>query len=490
MGKIIKWHLKLLVSCRKSLICTIFASSIFSNLSVSAQLNYDEQNVIRQKAINNLYEQLNGWEWLVLEKDDAETRSESYPTKFEYYFFQSHPNYRICWNKFTQSYSIFNTDGTLNRISWLVNGTISFDEMSSYRKQEVLELKKRKYYELINYYLAKCEKLFYEKLKPLAESKYRIQSIKGGSNEFQIYKNKKNVGLGIARGLLSGRLYDDASSYTSELKLEDEDFFNWLINNANLDTTFIKINLKVENLDKKGKKKSIVLQYNITPTEEFIALQSKENNNTFEITDVPYTCDINSWSYVVTNGIVKECKKVLLNNLIAIDYQSNKYNVQNESASVQQEIEMRLGLRERLNSQIANNADIVLIKRVCKRMGITYKAGMSKQQVTAAIKKKNPQLSDYEIGMKMYSILQDETQRMIGEGLMLSAITSNNSEKERANDYIEQLKKDHNDDINIVNCSRVDDVTFDIHYSCNHVIRVKFYSSKPYECSYNITLQE
>ena len=67
------------------------------------------------------------------------------------------------------------------------------------------------------------------------------------------------------------------------------------------------------------------------------------------------------------------------------------------------------------------------------------------------------------------------------------ADTSNSSETKRANDYINQLKNDHNNDFENIRCKRVDDVTFDIDYVGKYVVRVNFYSTGPYKNGINIT---
>ena len=470
----------------------LFISSMLSDMQ--ARMAYSN---LEMQAYNNFIEQSEGWEWIVLEMGDRETRNESYPAKQQYYSYPSHADYRVAWDKGTQSYSIYDNNGTLVRIAWLVPGDLMFE--NHYSISSIKERKVNAYNQHLNDYLQKCNNVFLDKMQPLAKTKYRIkaikggdnvfldkmrplaktkygfEAIKGGDNEFQIYKEKNGF-------------FD--SGYTSELKCEDEAWFNDFLKAANADTTVISIILKVKNIDNNGNKKSLIIQYVYSETDEFQSLLlARENLNMVELTDIPYDIDCSRSSYIMEHGVFKEIYRFVLKKLMISDYQSNKYNVQNEPAGVKQEIEYRLGLRERPKNQANNNADEELIKRVCRRMGVTYKSGMTQKQVDAAIKRKHPKMSDSEIVMMMLRILQEETQKMIAEGLSLSVIMSNSSVAKTADNYIDQLKKDHDSDFENIKCKRVDNVTFDINYAGKYIVRVSFYAAGPYKNGINISFQ-
>ena len=67
--------------------------------------------------------------------------------------------------------------------------------------------------------------------------------------------------------------------------------------------------------------------------------------------------------------------------------------------------------------------------------------------------------------------------------------TKSNSASRIAENYVNQLVKDHYDEVSsILEISRVNDMTFDVKFAGDHIIRVKYFTTKPYNCSYHLEI--
>ena len=98
-------------------------------------------------------------------------------------------------------------------------------------------------------------------------------------------------------------------------------------------------------------------------------------------------------------------------------------------------------------------------------------------------------VSDYNSNKYHVQEESSETKSLIEErlGLIRKGSARYAESHERANRYIEQLNNDHFDDVRIIDIIRVDDISFNVVYPNNRIMRVSFYPEKYLTYGYKIT---
>ena len=470
----------------------------------------------RTLALQNFDEQIKGWEWIIM--DAAKFERTTYPYEMGYYTYHSHPDYVIK----TENYGIgvFDPNGSLVRIAHFdPMGRISYGDLTIDHNEGIRQYQE----EVINEYKADIMPQILRKLLPKDYCIVQYQStplkMRLYNDGYNIlgYKNiKANTGKNFSRvnsfttvedprgGKFSGsficliakgpqseqeiyyQLQDGVEKfhYQFELKEKELAIIESAVNSANAGSSQFVIRTLVQNADDKGKNKYVAIVPKFNDRE--ILNERRINVKPSDLV----TEDLTYESY-----IINECRAALLSNLMKTDYLGNKYNVQSEPEEVRNNIEEKLGLRtksqeKKVDEDIENNPFLL---RVCQRIGITYRKGMTDKEFQDALRKRYPNWTDEQIAAKVVRVMEEEQQRALEDALLLAAVTSSssNSSAKRADRYINQLKYDHEQDTQeMKTVTRIDDTTFDVVFATGKVVRVSFYSDEPFKCKYRINIQE
>lgn len=495
---------------QKSIIILLLILTAVFSPSNNARADGDDAKETTPSQLETLNHHVEDWEWMFLE--DGQFQKSSYPVTMEYYTYPSHPNYVVRLYPQYGNAVIFDRNGSLVRVAYLDTGSygLNFDLANNHsrieEKKQSLEDEKNA---LENVYKSQANNLVTSAIKRvnLPKGYCLLNCIRLGNNnaiEVKLYQDDYSYYRGIDRGL-SAIAPDEKSFYLLakgpksyreinsmlengkkveikyDLSAKDLEKVGDFLGGINLDTSMVVLKLIQRDVDAKGKKKNIA----IVPK-----LQPMPIQNQPEIAINP--SDVVSINYYSgkENEIIKQCRIKLIYKLMADDYLNNKYNVQQESADVHRIIEEKLGLRKK-TEELSPQSE-AMIKRICQRMGINYQTGMTHEQVNVALRKKHPNWTDAQIAEALAAVALDEMNSAMEGGLLLGAATggaqgSNQSAKSIADRYVKQLWNDHEGEAkNIISIDRIDDVSFNVVFQNNRVMRVEYFSNESFSYKCNV----
>jgi hypothetical protein len=203
------------------------------------------------------------------------------------------------------------------------------------------------------------------------------------------------------------------------------------------------------------------------------------------------------------NEMIKDIKDSVRMHMMVSDYQHNKYSVWDEGDKVKQEIEIRLGMRERKKVELSleqkKQFETDGMKILCRHLGITYTAGMTKEKIAEAFKKKYANLDQMTQALKIRdaAVAADVELKAKAVNMLqyMKPDTISEETNRKADNYVRQLQDDNNDLIgNISAIERIDDTNFKIVFTnpktnnCRSA-RIRFFSDKPFKYGYKIIIE-
>lgn len=467
-------------------------------------------------------QQVQGWEWLYSELPNVQ--NVSYPYAMTYRSYASHPMYRLVDN------ALYSDKGDLKRISYLLRYKWDFpvtssefeiynrnieDEAKDVEEKCIWENKKS---DAENIVRTICKKLSAE---PLPENLYASD----GSKIFYTtkdyaawYAEKPNevndwMRLGnadcplflIARKASLNATHTVTSPEGKDIKvcfeLKEkyiEPLVEWT-SRLNSDTTVCTFSFKAINT------LNDVMAFMVycRNTQDF---QSHNSDIATKVNrakeDVRVAFLFHSGSYS-ENEMIKDIKDSVRIHMMVSDYQHNKYSVWDEGDKVKQEIEIRLGMRERKKVELSleqkKQFETDGMKILCRHLGITYTAGMTKEKIAEAFKKKYANLDQMTQALKIRdaAVAADVELKAKAVNMLqyMKPDTISEETNRKADNYVRQLQDDNNDLIgNISAIERIDDTNFKIVFTnpktnnCRSA-RIRFFSDKPFKYGYKIIIE-
>lgn len=401
---------------------------------------------------------MSGWEWLIF--DPSISMTSSYPIEMKYWVYTSHPEYIIRYfSVYGSLCAVYDKDGTLLRIPYLIKYRFfsRFDEMNQNvydvkerikRKNENARIRTEKDY--YNY----CISLYEAMLKKITLPEGFALSTPVGSNEAYIVKVKMDK-------------YGCVTSSNKELTPDDmSKIFGQgdILAVANADTSNISLYIKTVNANKSGKKKYVCINYRINQSAPYTEIQIKPSDVAFQgIYDPEYP-----------NEVYKSCQKLLCAALIREAYNNNKYGIKNESKEVRRIIEDKFSIVVDESSLIA---DIYRIAGYRYREGMTIKQLINKMMTVDRMSefaaKEEIRYALHRAYYEHFDITYEDEKTIAGQ------IVSR---------FVSQIKQEIADDLEPIAINRVNDISFDIVFPKERVIRVDYKQEGPFFCDFNVRI--
>lgn len=453
-------------------------------------------------------QQVQGWEWFYAELPTLQ--AVSYPYAMSYRSYASHPMYRLV------DKALFSDNGELKRIPYLLRykwdipvSSLEFDSYNRYVEKKEAE----------NLFRTICEKLSAE---PLPENLYVlfgsqifyttkdyaawfaennwVNDLRLNNADFPLFSIARKASfLNATHTAIS----PEGKLITVSFELKEKyikPLVEW-ISRLNSDTTVCTFSFKAIDTLNDGMEVYCRNTQNLQSHNSDIATKV---NQVKEDARVDFLFHSGSDS---ENEIIKDIKDSVRMRMMVSDYQHNKYSVWDEGDKVKQEIEIRLGMRERKKAEHSpeqkNQFETDGMKILCRHLGITYTAGMTKKKMAEEFKKKYANLDQMTIALKIRDAAVAANEELIVKTATKAAIMPqymkpdaiSEETKKKADNYVRQLQDDNNDLIeNISAIERIDDTNFKIVFTnpkttdCRSV-HIRFFSDKPFKYGYKIEIE-
>lgn len=292
------------------------------------------------------------------------------------------------------------------------------------------------------------------------------------------------------------------SFYSVSLSDEDVEKIRSVFDFDNQVSSSIFFDYTISDKDKKGKNKIVTIKYTIKPSH---AIETTNNMSMFDLVFDEYDLKMPFEKidhHFSCNDVRTDCSSTLLYQLMANDYRDNKYNISRENFEVQKVVEQILKLRRIELDVSASTKDAIALETtsmICQLLGVAYRKGITKEQILKEYHAKNPNVPYVELKNR-YNLIQEGARKIAIDNVLglkyyyssafgKRKFTKSNSASRIAENYVNQLVKDHYDEVSsILEISRVNDMTFDVKFAGDHIIRVKYFTTKPYNCSYHLEI--
>ncbi|MCR4613838.1 MAG: hypothetical protein K5778_07535 [Bacteroidaceae bacterium] len=277
-------------------------------------------------------------------------------------------------------------------------------------------------------------------------------------------------------------------------------------------------------------------QYRLCYAKNYLASFIYDDNGTLLRVHMLLRCSNNENFRLLDNLMVEEktsLRQYIMNQILIHDYKNNKYNIQKESANVQHDIKVELGLEKSQNEdEVKDYIQGVILKELCKSLNITYVPGMSQMEImciyiggtyekgltedeqAARIRKK--MFAKYgetratqiltqrattfatkvkEIQAKVVRELYSGGGNIMTQAMTYGAAYAATHEKSTvATNYLKQLRSDHEDVVdNISRIVRLSETSFKLVFNddpdCKFNVVITFKNKKPYEYACDFEFQ-
>ena len=453
--------------------------------------NMQAENKYYENPINYFLQQIEGWEWVYLEKP----RTEEIKTPYlfvRYQVYDSHPEYRFIIDGYdigkpSTDINVFDTDGNFVRKLAEWEGTYNTHKIS---EQVIL---------LTDNNLNSIRDSIAEKLKEIPsfqENRIRKEDLDKESFYMGSIKKQTKKNLNIAKNIIN---QINNQYIRVEIKIpnhSESDYFGWIPNRS---SSSGQKNCDIYcHFDPKMKDNLYTQNYNIAFPEAFE-----------KVSYVPEPEDKN-YFYGMILVRYPHKRKMLIDTLcqrqMISDYLSNKYDVKsNETEETCMLIEQKLGLRPTpapisVSDEEAKKIRSDIAKKACNTMGLPNNEkylDLDIDELVKEIKKYHPDWTPVEIHERWFASILEASKdfytttmpNFILDKISWSSMKKKNEIEVAANHYLNFLKNEYK--YYVTDVKRLDDTTFQATIEMTpaktiHKVIIRYVQTKPYECDVEI----
>ena len=466
-------------------------------------------SIMRADNESEFYQQTSGWEWLFT--DDYTKKEVAYPVKTSYLVYKNHPQY--CVN----NKGVYNENGQLVRVSDMMEKT--YINKWGEQKHEIINVVRNDYLKYITNIL--------NTFNLVAEAKIMNVEIPRNAKWISESNLRRNQYGMVSTSDMNNLNYTINNFYDNPL--QEEIYLNYVLCDTRKDEPIKLSKKKVDDLrvavkkandynigKNKGKSYNVAARINsalntigdeeVPRYDSLIVMDLIEDNENIILkvcydpikwnrqrNDFHQSVVKNTYKYFTSRdnfSNFRQEKGILLSTLMIYDYKHNKYNIKDtQSAEILKMIETKLGLQQQSTDLKNDKESKEIAKIICNSLGVKYYDGIKVDNISAQLRKMHPSWSEQYI--------ENQIANTMYEALLVVSMSKSAADSEKykdANNYIKQLEMDHQEDCNITNIERIDDVTFRIHFNSEekygYVVLVRYYSDAPFTYKSKITAEK
>ncbi len=455
--------------------------------------NLQAENKYYENPLNYFLQQIEGWEWVYMEKPRTEEIKTPY-LYVRYQVYDSHPEYRFIIDDYDigkpkTDINVFDTDGNL------VRKLAEWEE--TYDTQKIWEYLNIMKYEDIN----SIRNSIADKLKEIPsfqENQIRKEDLDKESFYMGSIKKQTKKNLNIAKNIIN-QINDQYIRLDIKIPNHSEsDYFGWIPNRSNSSSDQNSCDIYCH-FDSKMKD-SLYTQNYYDAILEGLKKNSFSSFSSFNSEDKDNFGGMILRSYPHQREMLKDtlCKRQMVS-----DYLSNKYDVKsNETAETCMLIEQKLGLRptpDPISDEEAKEIRNEIVKKVCDILGLPNDEkyfNLNTDELVKEVKKYHPDWTSYEILEKWSTSLNEAAEEFCKTTLsdfILKNISSYDMKNENAaNHYLNFLKDEYK--YYVTDVKRLDDTTFQATIEMTpaktiHKVIIRYFQTKPYKCDVEIEIE-